>query len=307
MSSHSGPQKRVTIHDLKRMKAAGERIAVVTAYDATAGRLVDQAGADVVLVGDSLGMVVQGHDSTLPVTVENMVYHCAMVRRGMARAQGRAHLVGDMPFGSYQASADEAVRHATRLVAEGGVEAVKLEGGAEFADVIARIVRAGIPVMGHIGLTPQSVHKMGGYVVQGKDAERAQRLIRDAQALERAGCYALVLECIPAELARVITGQLDIPTIGIGAGPHCDGQVLVFHDLLGLETSFKPRFVKRFAQLGEAADAGLRAYVSEVKQGTFPAEEHSFHAPSLRLLQVVDAHPEGSGEDDVPGVVGAPV
>jgi 3-methyl-2-oxobutanoate hydroxymethyltransferase len=307
MSSHSGPQKRVTIHDLKRMKAAGERIAVVTAYDATAGRLVDQAGADVVLVGDSLGMVVQGHDSTLPVTVENMVYHCAMVRRGMARAQGRAHLVGDMPFGSYQASADEAVRHATRLVAEGGVEAVKLEGGAEFADVIARIVRAGIPVMGHIGLTPQSVHKMGGYVVQGKDAERAQRLIRDAQALERAGCYALVLECIPAELARVITGQLDIPTIGIGAGPHCDGQVLVFHDLLGLETSFKPRFVKRFAQLGEAADAGLRAYVSEVKQGTFPAEEHSFHAPSLRLLQVVDAHPEGAGEDDVPGVVGAPV
>jgi 3-methyl-2-oxobutanoate hydroxymethyltransferase len=307
MSSHSGPQKRVTIHDLKRMKAAGERIAVVTAYDATAGRLVDQAGADVVLVGDSLGMVVQGHDSTLPVTVENMVYHCAMVRRGMARAQGRAHLVGDMPFGSYQASADEAVRHATRLVAEGGVEAVKLEGGAEFADVIARIVRAGIPVMGHIGLTPQSVHKMGGYVVQGKDAERAQRLIRDAQALERAGCYALVLECIPAELARVITGQLDIPTIGIGAGPHCDGQVLVFHDLLGLETSFKPRFVKRFAQLGEAADAGLRAYVSEVKQGTFPAEEHSFHAPSLRLLQVVGAHPEGAGEDDVPGVVGAPV
>jgi 3-methyl-2-oxobutanoate hydroxymethyltransferase len=304
MSSHSGPQKRVTIHDLKRMKAAGERIAVVTAYDATAGRLVDQAGADVVLVGDSLGMVVQGHDSTLPVTVENMVYHCAMVRRGMARAQGRAHLVGDMPFGSYQASADEAVRHATRLVAEGGVEAVKLEGGAEFADVIARIVRAGIPVMGHIGLTPQSVHKMGGYVVQGKDAERAQRLIRDAQALERAGCYALVLECIPAELARVITGQLDIPTIGIGAGPHCDGQVLVFHDLLGLETSFKPRFVKRFAQLGEAADAGLRAYVSEVKQGTFPAEEHSFHAPSLRLLHVV---PPAEADDDHPGVVGAPV
>jgi 3-methyl-2-oxobutanoate hydroxymethyltransferase len=307
MSSHSGPQKRVTIHDLRRMKAAGERIAVVTAYDATAGRLVDQAGADVVLVGDSLGMVVQGHDSTLPVTVENMVYHCAMVRRGMARAQGRAHLVGDMPFGSYQASPDEAVRNATRLVAEGGVEAVKLEGGAEFADVIARIVRAGIPVTGHIGLTPQSVHQMGGYVVQGKDSERAQRLIRDAQALERAGCYALVLECIPAELARVITGQLDIPTIGIGAGPHCDGQVLVFHDLLGLETSFKPRFVKRFAQLGEAADAGLRAYVSEVKQGTFPAEEHSFHAPSLRLLQVVDAPSEGAGDDDVPGVVGAPV
>jgi len=278
---------------------------VVTAYDATGARLVDRGGADVVLVGDSLGMVVQGHESTLPVTLDQMVYHSAMVRRGLSRAGSRAHLVGDMPFGSYQASADEAVKAALRLVAEGGVEAVKLEGGADFAEVIARIVRAGIPVMGHIGLTPQSVHKMGGYVVQGKDAERAQRLIRDARALEEAGCYALVLECIPAELARVITGQLSIPTIGIGAGIHCDGQVLVFHDLLGLATDFKPRFVKRFADLGERAAAGVRDYVAEVKAGTFPSEEHSFHAPSLRLLQVVPQQP--SADDDHAGVVGAPV
>jgi 3-methyl-2-oxobutanoate hydroxymethyltransferase len=227
------------------------------------------------------------------------------VRRGLARTQSRAHLVGDMPFGSYQASADEAVRNATRLVAEGGVESVKLEGGAEFAEVIGRIVRAGIPVMGHVGLTPQSVHKMGGYVVQGRDSEKAQKLVADVHALEAAGCYAVVLECIPAELARLVSGQVGIPTIGIGAGPHVDGQVLVFHDLLGLETEFKPKFVKRFADLGSAAVAGIEAYVAEVKGGTFPAEEHSFHAPSLRLLQVVPPLP--AGDDDHAGVVGAPV
>ena len=305
MSSQTSPQKRVTIHELRRMKATGERIAVVTAYDSTSARLVDRGGVDVVLVGDSVGMVMQGHDSTLPVTVDHMVYHCASVRRGLARSGSRAHLVGDMPFGSYQASPDDAVGHAVRLVAEGGVEAVKLEGGAEYADVISRIVRAGVPVMGHIGLTPQSVHKMGGYVVQGKDGEKAQQLVRDAAALEKAGCYALVLECIPAELARFITGQLDIPTIGIGAGVHCDGQVLVFHDLLGLETEFKPKFVKRFADLGPLAAAGVRDYVAEVKQGTYPAEEHSFHAPSLRLLQVVA--PPSEPDDEHTGVVGAPV
>jgi 3-methyl-2-oxobutanoate hydroxymethyltransferase len=305
MSSQTAPRKRVTIQELKRMKGAGERIAVATAYDATEARIVDRGGVDVVLVGDSLGMVVQGHESTLPVTLDQMVYHCAMVRRGLSRAGSRAHLVGDMPFGSYQASPDEAVKAALRLVAEGGAEAVKLEGGADFAEVISRIVRAGIPVMGHIGLTPQSVHKLGGYVVQGKDAERAQRLIRDARALEEAGCYAMVLECIPAELARVITGQLSVPTIGIGAGVHCDGQVLVFHDLLGLETEFKPKFVKRFSDLGERAAAGVRDYVAEVKAGTFPSEEHSFHAPSLRLLHVVASPPEA--DDDHAGVVGAPV
>ncbi|HVP67535.1 MAG TPA: 3-methyl-2-oxobutanoate hydroxymethyltransferase [Anaeromyxobacteraceae bacterium] len=306
MSSQSAPRKRVTTQELRRMKAGGEKIAVVTAYDATSARLVAQGGVDVVLVGDSLGMVMQGHDSTLPVTLEHMIYHCASVRRGLARSAGRAHLVGDMPFGSYQASPDEAVKHAMRLVAEGGVESVKLEGGAEFTEVIGRIVRAGVPVMGHIGLTPQSVHKLGGYVVQGKETERAQQLLRDAEALERAGCYAIVLECIPAELARLITGQLRIPTIGIGAGAHCDGQVLVFHDLLGLETEFKPRFVKRFADLGPVAAGAVRDYVAEVKQGTFPAEEHSFHAPGLRLLQVVTP-PKPDADDEHPGVVGAPV
>ena len=234
MSTQTPTKKRLTVLELRRMKEAGEKIAMVTAYDATAARLVAAAGVDVVLVGDSLGMAVQGHDSTLPVTLEQMIYHSAMVRRGLAGGDGRAHVVGDLPFGSYQASADDAVRAAVRLVAEGGVEAVKLEGGADFADVVRRIVRAGVPVMGHLGLTPQAVHRLGGYVVQGRDADRAQQLLDDARALERAGCYALVLECIPVELARAVTRQLAIPTIGIGAGAHCDGQVLVMHDLLGL-------------------------------------------------------------------------
>ncbi len=302
MSKQSGPPKRVTIHELKRMKAAGEKVAVLTAYDATTARLVDGAGVDVILVGDSVGMVMQGHDSTLPVTLEQMIYHCASVRRGLARSSGRAHLVGDMPFGSYQAGSDEAVKNAMRLVAEGGVEAVKLEGGSDYADVIRRIVRAGVPVMGHIGLTPQSVHRMGGYVVQGKDAEKARRLIADAEALEDAGCYAMVLECIPTELARAITGRVTIPTIGIGAGLHCDGQVLVLHDLLGLDTGVSPRFVKRFAQIGQAVEGAVRGYVSEVKTRAFPTEEHSFHSTTLRLVQ-----PNSEDLDDPHSVVGAPV
>ncbi len=304
MSSQAGPQRRVTIHHLRKMKAAGERIAVVTAYDATTARIVDEAGVDVVLVGDSLGMVLQGHESTLPVTLEQMIYHSASVRRGLARSSGHAHLVGDMPFGSYQASPDEAVKNAMRFVAEGGVEAVKLEGGAEYGDVIRRIARAGIPVMGHVGLTPQSVHKMGGYVVQGRDAEKARRLLRDARACEEAGCYALVLECIPAELARAVTADLSIPTIGIGAGPHCDGQVLVFHDLVGLDTGLSPRFVKRFGNVGEVAGGAVRAYVAEVRDGRFPAEEHSFHAQGLRLVSPVEPDDDRDGGQ---GVVGAPV
>jgi 3-methyl-2-oxobutanoate hydroxymethyltransferase len=304
MSMQTGAPRRITIHELRRQKERGEKIAMVTAYDATAARLVAEAGVDVVLVGDSLGMAVQGHESTLPVTLEHMVYHSAMVRRGLARAGARAHLVGDLPFGSYQASADEAVKAAMRLVAEGGVEAVKLEGGADYADVIRRMVRAGVPVMGHIGLTPQSVHKLGGYVVQGKDAERAQALLRDARALEAAGCYAVVLECIPTELARVITGQLGIPTIGIGAGPSCDGQVLVLNDLLGLDDAFTPRFVKRYAELGAAVKGAVAAYAGEVKARAFPADEHVFHSSSVRLVPVAD---EEEGREDLPGVMGAPV
>src|ERR1700674_3133805 len=193
------------------MKQAGERISMLTAYDASFARLFDRSGIDSLLVGDSLGMVVQGHDSTLPVTMEQMVYHCAAV----SRATERAHLVGDLPFGSYQASADEAVKNAMRLVAEGGVEAVKLEGGAEYAEVVRRLVRAGVPVMGHIGLTPQSVHKLGGYVVQGRSEEKAQKLLADAKALEEAGCYGLILEMMPAELSAEITGSVSIPVIGI--------------------------------------------------------------------------------------------
>jgi len=276
MSTHAGARKRLTILDLRKMKDAGEKIAAVTAYDATAARLVDAAGADLVLVGDSLGMVVQGHESTLPVTLEQMIYHSAIVRRGLARGAGRAHLVGDLPFGSYQASADEAVKSAMRLVAEGGVEAVKLEGGQEFAEVIRRIVRAGVPVMGHIGLTPQSVHKMGGYVVQGKDSDRAQQLLKDARALEAAGCYAIVLECVPAELARIITSQLRIPTIGIGAGPHCDGQVLVTQDMLGLYGDLRPKFVKHYTEAGLQIRQAIEAYCREVREGKFPDSAHSF-------------------------------
>jgi 3-methyl-2-oxobutanoate hydroxymethyltransferase len=303
MSTQSA-KKRVSIHDLRRMKDAGEKIAMVTAYDATAARLVAAAGVDAVLVGDSLGMAVQGHDSTLPVTLEQMIYHSAMVRRGLDRAAARAHLVGDLPFGSYQASVDEGVKAAMRLVAEGGVQAVKLEGGADFVEVIRRIVRAGVPVMGHIGLTPQSVHKMGGYVVQGKDSDKAQQILRDARALEAAGCYAVVLECIPTELARIITGQLRIPTIGIGAGPHVDGQVLVYHDLLALDPSFTPKFVKRFAEVGGAIEGAVAAYVGEVKARTFPADEHSFHSSSVRL---VPAPEDDDREEPQGGVMGAPV
>jgi 3-methyl-2-oxobutanoate hydroxymethyltransferase len=264
--------KKVTIHTLRKMKQAGERITMLTAYDATFARLLDTARIDALLVGDSLGMVVQGHGSTLPVTMDQMVYHCAAVTRGVERA----HVVGDLPFGSYQVSADEAVRNAVRLVAEGGVEAVKLEGGAEYADVIARIVRAGVPVMGHIGLTPQSVHKLGGYVVQGRGEDKAARLLADAKALEAAGCYALVLEAIPADLAREITGALGIPVIGIGAGVDCDGQVLVCYDLLGMNPTFQPRFVKRYADLAAIIGEAASRYRDEVKAQEFPAPEHSF-------------------------------
>ncbi len=308
MSTHApGAARHVTIHELRRMKQAGERIAVVTAYDATAARLVAAAGVDVVLVGDSLGMVVQGHDSTLPVTLDQMAYHCAAVRRGLARGDGRAHLVGDLPFGSYQSSPDDAVRAAVRLAAEGGVEAVKLEGGADYADVVRRVVRAGVPVMGHIGLTPQSVHRIGGYVVQGKDADRAQQLLRDARALEAAGCYAVVLECIPTELARIITSQLAVPTIGIGAGPHCDGQVLVLNDLLGMDDAFTPKFVKRFAELGLAVKEGVAAYAAAVRAGAFPEEAHSFHSSALRLVSVPAAGQGREPDADAPDAQGAPV
>jgi 3-methyl-2-oxobutanoate hydroxymethyltransferase len=264
--------KKVTIPKLQQMKDRGERIAVLTAYDATFARLLDAAGADVLLVGDSLGMVIQGHTSTLPVTLDQMVYHCSAVARGVQHA----HLVVDLPFGSYQASDDDAVRNAARLLAEGGAEAVKLEGGAEFSGTIARLVRASIPVMGHLGLTPQSVHRFGGYGVQARTEGQGKRLREDAKALQEAGCYAVVLESIPAELAAEVTDQLRIPTIGIGAGPACGGQVLVTYDLLGLDPDFQPKFVRRFAQLGAATREAAARYVAEVRGGTFPAAAESF-------------------------------
>ncbi|RKG83307.1 3-methyl-2-oxobutanoate hydroxymethyltransferase [Corallococcus sp. CA049B] len=299
---------KVTIHTLKRLKQSGQKICMVTAYDATFARILDEGGADVLLVGDSLGMVIQGQESTLPVTMEQMVYHSAAVARGAKRA----HVVGDLPFMSYQVSPQEAVRNAGRLVSEGNVGSVKLEGGAEFADTVRAIVRASIPVMGHLGLTPQSVHKMGGYVVQGRDEDAARRMLEDALALEAAGAYALVLEGVPLELARTITQSLKIPTIGIGAGKHCDGQVLVCYDLLGMNPDFKPKFVKRFANLhGNITDAA-NTYFSEVRAGTFPDEEHSFKATKgIRLVTPTPVAPDAEGASEpaekVGGIYGAPV
>jgi 3-methyl-2-oxobutanoate hydroxymethyltransferase len=296
---------KVTIHTLKRLKQAGQKICMVTAYDATFARILDEAGADVMLVGDSLGMVVQGHDSTLPVTMDQMIYHCVAVTRGAKRA----HVVGDMPFMSYQTSIEQAVRNAGRLVAEGGVGSVKLEGGAEFADTVAAITRASIPVMGHLGLTPQSVHKMGGYVVQGKDEQAARKILQDALALERAGAYALVLEGVPVELARQITQRLSIPTIGIGAGVDCDGQVLVCYDLLGMNPDFKPKFVKRYADLHGSITGAASAFFNEVRAGSFPDDEHSFHSKTLRLV-ASNTHPEAEhseGGEKIGPIYGVPV
>jgi 3-methyl-2-oxobutanoate hydroxymethyltransferase len=295
---------KVTIHTLKKLKQVGQRICMVTAYDATFARILDDAGADVILVGDSMGMVIQGNDSTLPVTMDQMVYHCRAVTRGAQRA----HVVGDLPFMSYQANVEEAVRNAGRLVAEGGVGSVKLEGGEEFAETVQRIVRASIPVMGHLGLTPQSVHRMGGYVVQGRDQDQARKIYNDAIALEQAGAYALVLEGVPLELAKQITQRLSIPTIGIGAGVHCDGQVLVCYDLLGMNPDFKPKFVKRYADLYGSIRTATAAFFSEVRGEQFPDEEHSFKSKTVRLAAVPDAESEpGERDEKVGPVYGVPV
>ena len=293
---------KVTIHTLKKLKQAGQKICMVTAYDATFARILDDAGADVLLVGDSLGMVFQGNDSTLPVTMEQMIYHSKAVTRGARRA----HVVGDLPFMSYQNSVEEAVRNAGRMVSEGNVGSVKLEGGSEFAEVISRIVRASVPVMAHIGLTPQSVHKMGGYIVQGRDEETARKLLDDAVSLEQAGCYALVMEGVPLDLAKTITARLSIPTIGIGAGKHCDGQVLVCYDLLGMNPDFKPKFVKRYANLYESMNGAAKTYFSEVREGSFPDEDHSFRSSSVRLV-ASNPDVQESAREEKSGVYGVPV
>ena len=266
-------EHRVTVRTLAARKRRGERIAMLTAYDFAFARIFDSAGIDCLLVGDSLGNVVQGHDTTLPVTLDEVVYHTRLV----ARAARRAMVIGDMPFGSYQVSAEDALRSAIRLVKEGGAHAVKLEGGVAAAAAIARIAAAEIPVVGHVGLTPQAIHRMGGYRVQGRtDAERA-RVLADAQAVESAGACAVVLEGMPADLGAEITRKLAIPTIGIGAGPGCDGQVLVLHDLLGLN-DWTPSFAKQYADLGALAARAARAYAEDVAGGKFPGDEHSYKA-----------------------------
>jgi len=261
-----------TILDIQRMKADGEKITVLTAYDYPLARLMDLAGIDMILVGDSVGTVVSGYDNTLPVTLEEMLYHTRAVVRGSTAAL----VVTDMPFLSYQVDLAEARRNAGRLVKEGGAQAVKLEGGENVAATIRAIVDMDIPVVGHIGLTPQSIHRMGGFRVQGKEDLQARQLLADAKAVEQAGAFAMVLEGIPASLAQEITTAVSIPTIGIGAGVHCDGQVLVIHDILGLCEKYSPKFVKRFADVSETIRQGIADYIREVKAGTFPGEEHSF-------------------------------
>jgi 3-methyl-2-oxobutanoate hydroxymethyltransferase len=268
---HTEERKKVTVQQLLAMKARHQVISMLTAYDYPTALVMDQVGLDIILVGDSLGMVVLGYENTLPVTMDDMIHHCKAVARGAKYAL----LVGDMPFMSYQADAAEAVRNAGRFLQEAGMNAIKLEGGRERAETIRAIVAAGIPVMGHLGLTPQSVHKLGGYKPQGRNAEAAYRLVEDAQVLQEAGCFSLVLESIPGKLARLVSQRLTIPTLGIGAGIDCDGQVLVTHDLLGIFERFTPKFAKRYAQLAEEMRRAFKEFDEEVRSKEFPGAEHT--------------------------------
>jgi len=268
----SPERRKVTTKSLQDMKQRGERIAALTAYDQLMAELVDQSGIDLILVGDSVAMVMQGHETTVGVTLEQMLYHCALVARGVTRAL----VVGDMPFMSFQVNADEALRNAGRMVKESGVEAVKLEGGAPICATVRRIVDVGIPVMGHLGLTPQSIHQFGTYQVRATTPEEAAELRRDAQALQDAGAFALVLEKVPAAVAREISSALTIPVIGIGAGPGCDGQILVTHDMLGLYTRFHPRFVRRYAELAVEMRKAFQHFVGDVKAHEFPSQGESY-------------------------------
>ncbi len=273
MSKQESPldRSKVTTRTFQQKKAKGEPITMLTAYDYGTALAVDRAGIDSILVGDSLGMVVLGYENTLPVTMDDMIHHC----RAVARGARYALLIGDMPFLSYQVSVEEAVRNAGRFLQEAGMDAVKLEGGRERLQAVRAIVRAGIPVMGHLGLTPQSVHQLGGFRAQAKSAGEARRLIEDADLLQEAGCFALVLESIPSQLAQLVSKRLEIPTIGIGAGAGCDGQVLVTHDLLGLFDRFTPRFVKQYAQLHATMAEAIAAYREDIAAGRFPGPEHS--------------------------------
>ncbi|MSQ07501.1 MAG: 3-methyl-2-oxobutanoate hydroxymethyltransferase [Dehalococcoidia bacterium] len=264
--------QRITVRDIAEMKTKGEKIPMVTTYDYPTARLAEAADIPVLLVGDSLGMVVLGYDSTIPVTMADMLHHVKAVARGAKKAL----IVADLPFMSYQVDAAQAMTNAGRMVQEGGAHAVKLEGGECVAETVRRVVACGIPVMGHIGLTPQSVNAIGGYRVQGRGLQEAAQLLRDARALQAAGAFALVLELVPAPLAGLVSRKLSIPTIGIGAGPECDGQVQVLHDMLGLYTDFVPKHAKQYAHLAQDAQAGLSAYAKEVREGAFPTEKESF-------------------------------
>jgi 3-methyl-2-oxobutanoate hydroxymethyltransferase len=293
---------KVTAGMLAGYKDEGQRFAMLTAYDVYAARFAEAAEIPVLLVGDSLGMVVQGGDNTLQVTVDDIIYHTRAVRRG----SDRAHVVADMPFMSYQTSLEDALRNAGRLIKEGGAEAVKLEGGQPVVETVRRLVESGIPVMGHLGLMPQSIHAMGGFRVQGKRRTDAHRIAREARALEDAGAYAIVLEGVPRELARLVTASLRIPTIGIGAGPDCDGQVLVFQDVLGMNPAFRPKFVKHYLTLGDVIPEALRAFREEVAAGVFPGDEHSYHA-SEALFGPVVVPPVEEDLDEDSGLEGVPV
>jgi len=270
---------KLTLSDLAEMKSRGHKIVMVTAYDAPGARLAEEAGIDILLVGDTAGMVVLGHDSTVPVTMDEMLF----LTRTVVRAVDRPIVVGDMPFGSYNVSDEDAVRNAVRFVKEGGADVVKLEGAGPSLSRATAIVAAGIPVMGHVGLTPQTETMLGGFKTQGRTAAKARRLLSDALALEAAGCFSIVLEAVPTPVAARITEALTVPTIGIGAGAECDGQVLVYHDLLGLTEGRAPRFVKRYANLAEEIRHALGTYASEVRDGTYPAQEHTYAMPEDEL------------------------
>lgn len=276
-------RKKVSVLTLRQKKERGQPITMLTAYDYPTALLMERAGVDAILVGDSLGMVVLGYENTLPVTMDEMIHHCKAVARGARYAL----LIGDMPFLSYQVSVNEAIRNAGRFLQEGGMDAVKLEGGRERLETVRAIVQAGIPVMGHLGLTPQSVHQLGGFRPQGRTARAARRLFEDALLLEEAGCFAIVLESVPARLASLISQRLSIPTIGIGAGAGCDGQVLVTHDMLGLFERFTPRFVKRYAQLHAEMERAFRAYIEDVEMRRFPAEEHTVDMPDEEWAELL--------------------
>ena len=280
--------RNLTATQLKEMKTKSEKIPLVTAYDYPTAKIADEVGIPAILVGDSLGMVVLGYESTIQVTLEDMIHHT----RAVARGASHAHVVADMPFMTFGVRPYETLRNAGRIIQEGNAQSVKLEGGEHIAEEVRRIVEVGIPVMGHIGLTPQSIHRFGGYKVQGKVKEEADRLLRDAAALQDAGAYAVVLELVPVELSKMITERLKIPTIGIGAGPYCDGQIQVIHDILGLFSAFVPRHTKQYTVLNDVIGDALRQYISEVQEGSFPREKHSFNmdgAIAADLLNTMDS------------------